>query len=480
MRLRYAAAAIGFSTLAGCFSSNNPTAPPPPADDAAAQDASEPTPDSTLPPDTGASETASPSDSAPDTTTADASPEATPEAGPLDAPAEAADASTEAGSVDATVDAAPDAAAEAGADATADAIADAIADGPVHDMDAACTVIGFQDDAQNCGYCGNACGTGNACTAGRCVTVLAKGLAAATGLAIDANNAYFTAPNDPGNNCVYSVPLTGGAKTALVTPTLDLSSSAYLTLLGGNVYWTLNSVNNPEVRSVPIGGGPAGTVSATETYPSFITNDGVGLFWMDQSRIRYGNVVDGGVTTLPIVYDAGSPFNLVTGTIAVDATYVYWGNNTATNGQIFRANKADGSNVQQLVTSAVSGVSGLTVDATTVYFTTVVSNDNGAVYSVPITGGPATLLFPSEEYPVGITSDATSLFWAADFASQIRKGPKSGGTASTIEQYTGYLKTAQASTSSTANYNSLVVDSTYVYFLDETYGYGAVLKVSKN
>ncbi len=349
-----------------------------------------------------------------------------------------------------------------------------------HDMDAACTSIGFQDDPNNCGYCGKTCGASAACTVGGCTTALATGIASAAGLALDSTHVYFTSPADPGGNMVYAVPLAGGAPTALVMPAVNLQNSANVTVAGGNVYWTITGTN-PQVRFVPTAGGVGGALSIAENGPQYITNDGLGVFWTDGSRLRRADLGDGGVTTVPVAFDGSTPFGNFNGGIAVDATYVYWsGSPGGAVGQIFRANKVDGTGFQALSTIALDGIGGLTIDATNVYFTTFKSNNNGAVYSMPLAGGTPAVLFASVTFPLGIASDATSLYWADNFTSEIRKGPKAGGTPTTIAKYTGYLKTLQSSTSSTGNYQNLVVDGTNVYWIDQTPSHGALLKVSKN
>jgi len=160
--------------------------------------------------------------------------------------------------------------------------------------------------------------------------------------------------------------------------------------------------------------------------------------------------------------------------IATDGTYVYWGNSSGTLGAstVYQAN-VDGSNPIQLA-SGLDPISGITVDATTVYFTASLA---GIVYSVPIGGGTVTQVATAEGSPGAITADATNIYWLD--ASTVRKAPKTAGAPTTLSSCNGYLSGVSPYC---GRFERIALDATYVYFTDlgTQYGHGAVFRVPKN
>jgi hypothetical protein len=325
-------------------------------------------------------------------------------------------------------------------------------------------------DNNNCGGCGNVCGTNSACTTSHCTTVMVPTLTSPIGIALDANNIYYT---DDGNGLVYSVPKAGGASVALVTS--GQAASAWdIIVVGSSVYWS--TYNQEKILSVPITGGAASTLSSVENVPAGLASDGTSLFWanswQEAPAIRAENLSTGLVSTLDLPGDGGT---VVIGpsAIAVDGTYVYWGNEAGAGpSSVYRANK-DGSNPIQLATT-VDPVEGITVDATNVYFTVDLG---GGVYSVPIGGGATTPIATGEANPTDIVTDATSVYWLN--GAGVRKAPKSGGPAITLGTCNGNLSTISPYCGRAV---SLAVDATYVYWTDEgtQYGHGAVFRVPNN
>jgi hypothetical protein len=333
------------------------------------------------------------------------------------------------------------------------------------------------DSSSEAGSCGIDCGSNGVCISGRCTTVLTTATSGpyADGLAVDSQNLYVTTASDP--RCIFSLPLAGGSPAPLVTPqiTPNVSGSAAVTLVGSTLYWTTGG--GMQVFSVAAAGGAATTVSSMETVPQDIVSDGTRVYWTDWTRLRYTNVGSATPTTLPIAPDGGSPFQSPTG-IAVDSTYVYWSNQGSSRGTatIWRANKMDGSNATQLVMSPADSIQGITIDATTVYFTSNYGGGNMGVYSIPIGGGPATTLSSSEMFPTKIASDADAIYWLD--GERVRKMSKAGGPSSitTLSTYGGAL---QQKVSGGGTFNYLTVDSTYVYFTQSNVPF-TVYRVTKN
>jgi hypothetical protein len=95
----------------------------------------------------------------------------------------------------------------------------------------------------------------------------------------------------------------------------------------------------------------------------------------------------------------------------------------------------------------------LALDATNVYFT-----GGGAVKLAPIAGGTTTTLVTGENSSMGITVDATYVYWTSQGGGTVKKVPIAGGTATTIA-------------TSQAQPYAIAVDATNVYWT--TIGSGA-------
>jgi hypothetical protein len=332
--------------------------------------------------------------------------------------------------------------------------------------------VDLVNDPKNCGTCGNACDASSACTSSHCTTVLRATVGTPEGIAIDATSIYYA--NDLDGN-IYSMPLAGGAPTKLVTS--GQGTSAWEILVSGStLYWT--TYVDDRVLKVPTTGGAASVVSPSDGNPEGIVSDGTYLYWADSysssALVRRASIATGTVTTVETPPDGGTnPFNPIS--IAVDATNVYWGNAGTSLGtsSVYQANKADGSNPIALATG-VDPVYGLTVDATTVYFT---AGLGGSVYSVPIGGGVVKTISSTETNPSSIVADATSIYWLAQ--STVRKMAKTGGAITTLASYTGNLP---ALAPSCGNFKFLVLDANYVYWTDAgtQSGSGSIFRVSKN
>lgn len=119
--------------------------------------------------------------------------------------------------------------------------------------------------------------------------------------------------------------------------------------------------------------------------------------------------------------------------IAVDATSVYW--TDSLGGVVMRVPLAGGT---ATTLAHVPGVSSLTLDATSVYFSNQDFSDGG-VNSVPLQGGPTTVISSGIPLPAGLVVDATRVYWAqAESAAtdrlvfSVASAPLAGGMPSTL------------------------------------------------
>jgi hypothetical protein len=68
----------------------------------------------------------------------------------------------------------------------------------------------------------------------------------------------------------------------------------------------------------------------------------------------------------------------------------------------------------------------LAIDANTIYFTTAVGNNNGAVGSIPKGGGNTQVLAPGQNLPLGIAVDASGLYWVNAAGGEVMVLPAGG------------------------------------------------------
>ncbi len=143
------------------------------------------------------------------------------------------------------------------------------------------------------------------------------------GIAVDATSVYWTNFSDP---CpVMKVPLRGGASTTLVSAP---GAGFGIALDASDVYFITSDV----VMSVPLNGGTATTL---------VTLGGTGIA-VDDCFVYFTTGTPGAGltpsgTVMKVAKTGGSPVTLATGqdqpgSIAVDATSVYWVNNGSDSG----------------------------------------------------------------------------------------------------------------------------------------------------
>jgi hypothetical protein len=121
--------------------------------------------------------------------------------------------------------------------------------------------------------------------------------------------------------------------------------------------------------------------------------------------------------------------------IAVDGTNVYWadsGNPPYPTGSIWRL--APGEMPLELAPQQTNPL-GIAVDSTHVFWTTGVDSPSGGVWSVPITGGTATLVVQANAACVGIALTTNEVVWGQGTfqgSSALQRAPKQGGVPTTI------------------------------------------------
>jgi hypothetical protein len=224
------------------------------------------------------------------------------------------------------------------------------------------------------------------------------------------------------------------------------------------------------------GGTPTGltTLAGGQSYPLRLVVDDTSVFWTDSGDARVMKVdISGNHTTEIFGFDASWSS---TASIAADGTNVYW---TAWDvhhsvGTLMKKPKAGGA--QTVLASAKTSLSGLAVDATTVYWLGAVGA-NSTIMTVPVGGGTPAPLVSAPGALGNVVVDDTSVYWSTGFSP-------ANSTGDTI------MKASKKDGATTMLYGSLdqstpfdlAVDDTSVYWTsdDSSSLAGTVMKVSKN
>jgi stigma-specific protein Stig1 len=237
------------------------------------------------------------------------------------------------------------------------------------------------DDAEHCGACDYACGTGSTCTNGVCSPVaIASGVVAPYAFTLDAQNLYFVVPvKGPGDAvppAVQKVARSGGSATSVFAGSIFRSRS--LALLGTTLFFGDLDNGGQLVRGETSGGFVQGhTTEAQPAIQQLVAADGR-LWWSTftgNSRLRRAlatGTPSAAEELLPLPTNAQFgriPALTVGGTGA--ATTAYWvnaGGDIATDKGLWRkAGSADPVKLVPggaMVTLALSGAEVFVADMT--------------------------------------------------------------------------------------------------------------------
>jgi sugar lactone lactonase YvrE len=317
------------------------------------------------------------------------------------------------------------------------------------------TCVDPDADGRNCGVCGHDC-LGGACSGGVCQPVtLASGQRTPWCIALDSANVYWT--NYDGGT-VMKVSLDGTTMTTLATG----GGIPYgIAVDSTNVYW-VDANGNGALWSVPLNGGTGVLLAAGGVRSQYraVSVDSTRVYWEDEDNPGgiFAASPDGGARTMIARGDyANSTCHL-----ALDRNNVYWlaypGQDAVDSAPLF----GDGGAPKRLasIPSPLGDVWGIASDSTSVYWT---QSDTGSVLSVPINGGPVTMLASGSGSPTGIAVDAQRVYWT-DEDGAIRSVPLRGGAQ--ITHATGQSLPID-----------LAVDAKAIYWV--TRGGGTVMKVAK-
>ncbi len=258
------------------------------------------------------------------------------------------------------------------------------------------------------------------------IVVLAAGIATPSSIALDSSNVYWT--DEVG--AVWSVPRSGGATTLLTTG----QASPLGLVVDGNGYW----VTGGTARG---GGSVVAFRFATGTSTTLATGPGnaysvaatpSSIFWLAQGAAGTG------VDLAQVGLDGGAPAPLAAltgpaagGGLAIDAETAYFGVGTRAGGGALFSVPLAGGPPATLWTSAAGQPTDVVLGAGAVYFLVPAASPQGAIWSVAPGAGPAALV-SGLDAPAHLAIDDTSAYWTSPGDGQVYSVPLTGGTPAVV------------------------------------------------
>lgn len=277
------------------------------------------------------------------------------------------------------------------------------------------------------------------------------------GLAVDANNVYFTVLTSPGS--VTAVPKGGGAplvlasgqpgpfgiasdgehvfwsntgsvsvpETVMTAPATGGPTSQFwsegpfqgggafqLVTDGANLYWS----GTASLQAEPVGGGPVRTFSAgTATFLSLFggTLYMVGSTGLSMSIQSIPTSAAGSASTFPQTVAQLGASALVVG-VSADASGVYWVDQGMAPGMGSIGGVSTGTTAVSTLVSGLSYAGSIASDGVDVYFT-----DSLGLRKVPVAGGTPSVVAQGEVGAINVKVDDTSVYWVNSCFGTVKK-----------------------------------------------------------
>lgn len=273
--------------------------------------------------------------------------------------------------------------------------------------------IDQETDANNCGACGRSC-NGGMCVGGDCMPVQLAPFGEAA--VHDATAVYFAA-----NSQLYRLDKSTLASSLMADVSAPYNYLRYLAQDATHVFMaadmgTIGSTNPGCIYVV----AKTGSTSATTLYtnrsdPSYIAAATNALVWVEDTNTLIYAAPDGsgihGSFTASTLYSGAA--DDVTAGVAVAGSTVYWllRDPTANQGAIVQVDLAASQPQASLVTELAISPASIAIVGTTLYV--IGGWPDGQVLSMPLAGGPLTILVRGLTYPASLTAAADGLLWIA-------------------------------------------------------------------
>jgi hypothetical protein len=271
---------------------------------------------------------------------------------------------------------------------------------------------------------------------------------APNGLAVDANNVYWTTSD--GN--VVKAPIAGGGPTVLASGQMFPWGIA---VDATTVYW-VNAASAGQVMSVPIAGGAPSVLADMQSRPFKLATSNGFLYWTN----------NGDGTVMKMATSDGQPMKLAAqqgavAAIVIGGNTLYW--SSIGQGAIKALPLGEDGRVVTIASDQDAFT--LFVVDTTVYWANIeLEDDHGSVFKLDGNAGIPVGLASSPS-PLTAVADRLSVYWTDEATRTIRKVPVGGGEATVVA-------TDQRSPS------ELTIDGTNIYWINATAD-GAIMKLAK-
>jgi hypothetical protein len=275
------------------------------------------------------------------------------------------------------------------------------------------------------------------CAGNRCLIILGAGQGAVH-VVVDGTNAYWVTFGGPAGASVVKAPLGGGTPITLV---VEQGNAYGIALAGGNVYWSAEPPfpnDGGAILSIAVDGGTVTTIATPVSLPGDLAVDSANVYWAASGNVAKAPIRGGPITTLV----SGVTPQVMT----IDETSVYFTTNAGNTGKVMRVPKSGGT--PQTLAFEVTNEQGIAVDQSNVYWT----NTAGDVMRTAVDGGPLVPIAFLQADPVSVAVDSTSVYWAnSGPPGSVVKAPLDGGALTTIASGLQYP-------------DGIAVDATSVYF----------------
>jgi hypothetical protein len=281
------------------------------------------------------------------------------------------------------------------------------------------------------------------CGSGACQpTIVATGLTAPVGLAIDDAWVYFT---DTNADNVMRVAKAGGAPVAIVPHQFAASEQPYgIAVTSTQIFWTAYFA--AFIGRAGLAGESPLLLSTGQGYATRIAVDDTSVYWIIPGGIR--KIGRDGGTAVAIGAQSGAR------DLVVDPTGVYLTSSGLSSGGGLVVRMGLGGEAPVTLASGLNDPQGIALDPTHVYWT---EKGGGTVMKVPRGGGAATVLASGQQAPLGLAVVPAGVYWTNSTGGTVMNVGLDGGSPVTL--VSGQQRPTQ-----------IAVDACDVYWLDEAAG----------